>query len=223
MAISVLMIVGWILLLMVLYVFVIQPYHRKRKALKGELNTVLPGDDILQNPYVITTRAITIHAPSDQVWPWVVQIGKDRGGFYSYDWMENLAGLGIHSTDKIHPEFQEVKVGDRILFQEKGGVLVSDMEKDEYLVLAGNNETMRGKTMKLNHMKPEFTWSFVLCELSESASRLITRVRYIKPKGFYNRIMFEWIGLIAGMMERKMLRGIKERAEASQEEMKVNS
>jgi hypothetical protein len=70
---------------------------------------------------------------------------------------------------------------------------------------------------------PVFTWSFVLCELLESACRLITLVRMINPKEVHNWIMSEWTGLIAGMMELKMLRGIKEPAEASQEEMRVNS
>ena len=72
----------------------------------------LPGDDLLANPDIIATRAITIDAPPAAVWPWLVQMGSGRGGVYTYDWIENLFGLGMHSADEILPQFQDLKLGD---------------------------------------------------------------------------------------------------------------
>ncbi|HEY7362445.1 MAG TPA: hypothetical protein VH642_16635, partial [Streptosporangiaceae bacterium] len=72
----------------------------------------LPGDDLLASPDVIATRAITIDAPPAAVWPWLVQMGSGRGGVYTYDWIENLFGLDMHSADRIVPEWQTMRVGD---------------------------------------------------------------------------------------------------------------
>ncbi len=66
----------------------------------------LPGDELVAEPATQVTRAITIRAPRDVVWRWVVQLGADRGGFYSYDWLENLFRLGIHNADRVVPEWQ---------------------------------------------------------------------------------------------------------------------
>ena len=72
----------------------------------------LPGDDIVPTPNLRTTKAITIQAPPEAVYPWLLQIGVDRGGMYSYDWLENLFGLQVHSVDRIMLEYQQVAVGD---------------------------------------------------------------------------------------------------------------
>jgi hypothetical protein len=83
-------------------------------ATKGECVSVLPGDELVPDPADVTTRAVTINAPGREVWRWLVQIGQDRGGLYSYDWIENLFGLRVHSTDEIRPEWQQVRVGDAV-------------------------------------------------------------------------------------------------------------
>jgi len=72
----------------------------------------LPGDELLPDPDLLATRAITIGAPPDAIWPWLVQMGSGRGGAYTYDWIENLLRLDMHSADEILPQFQDVKVGD---------------------------------------------------------------------------------------------------------------
>lgn len=88
--------------------------HRYNRwgAEAGELTRPLPGDELVPHPKLGYTRAITIEAAPDQVWPWLVQIGQGRGGFYSYDGLENLVGCDIHSVDRVLPEHQDLAVGD---------------------------------------------------------------------------------------------------------------
>ena len=81
-------------------------------ATPDEVTRPLPGDDLLATPDIVSTRAVTIDAPPSAIWPWLVQMGSDRGGAYTYDWIENLFGLGMHSASTVLPEFQDVKVGD---------------------------------------------------------------------------------------------------------------
>jgi hypothetical protein len=83
-------------------------------ATADEQRMTLPGDELLPDPSARFTRAITIHAPQSRVWPWIVQIGQDRAGFYSNTWLENLTGADIHNADAIHPEWQRRAVGDRV-------------------------------------------------------------------------------------------------------------
>jgi len=81
-------------------------------ATAQEVTAGLPGDELLGDPDLQSTRAISIGAPSGAVWPWLVQMGSGRGGAYTYDWIENLFGLGMHSADQILPQFQQLTVGD---------------------------------------------------------------------------------------------------------------
>ena len=83
----------------------------------------LPGDDIVDNPVYVTTRAVTVEAPPAAVWPWLVQLGQNRGGFYSYDWLENLAGLDIHSADEIHAEWQQPTVSEDYITLDPDGAM----------------------------------------------------------------------------------------------------
>jgi len=83
-------------------------------ATPDEIARGLPGDELLVTADVVSTRAVTIDAPPSAIWPWLVQMGSGRGGAYTYDWIENLFGLGMHSADEILPQFQDVKVGDEM-------------------------------------------------------------------------------------------------------------
>lgn len=96
----------------IVYRRVIEPWHQRWGAIDDEVAAELPGDDLVPEPASQITRAITIAAPPAAVWPWLVQIGADRAGFYSYDWLENLFGLRIHSADRIVDDWQELAVGD---------------------------------------------------------------------------------------------------------------
>jgi hypothetical protein len=102
-----------------------------------EAGEPLPGDDLIADPDLTATRAITIRAPASQVWPWIVQLGQGRGGFYSYDFLENLIGCGIHSADRIVPQWQDLKPGDQVRLAPQAGLAVAHLEPGRSLVLRG--------------------------------------------------------------------------------------
>src|SRR4051812_34115142 len=81
-------------------------------ATAQEATDEMPGDDLLPDADLLATRAITIDAPPEAIWPWLVQMGSGRGGAYTYDWIENLLGLNMHSAGKILPQYQDLKAGD---------------------------------------------------------------------------------------------------------------
>ncbi|MGY1679964.1 hypothetical protein [Geodermatophilus sp. SYSU D01176] len=94
--------------------------RRDRGATGEEAAATLPGDELVPEPAEDTTLAVTVHAPAGEVWAWLVQVGQDRGGMYSYDRLENLIGLRIHSTDEIREEWQHLAVGDRVVVVPEG-------------------------------------------------------------------------------------------------------
>jgi hypothetical protein len=166
-------------------------------ATDAEAAARLPGDELLEDADGVATRAIDVDAPPAAVWPWIAQMGPSpRGGAYTYDWIENLMGLGMHSADRVLTEFQHPEVGDTIGY--------------------GSNQ------MRVERVEPEhvlswrsedgnWVWTFVL-EERDGSTRLISRNRFRLPT----------LGVRVGMipmepasllMERKMLNGIKERAE----------
>ena len=159
----------------------------------------LPGDDIVPEPAVQTTQGITINTPPSAIWPWLIQMGPGRAGAYTYDWIENLLGLNMHSADRIVPEWQHMEVGDAFSVSKSGPPLrVKSIEPEHVLVLALPDCT--------------WSWSFVLDPLDEQRTRLITRNR---APGNQLRSRLQWELLLPGafLMMRKMLLGIKERAE----------
>ena len=79
-----------------------------------EVTRELPGDELLADPDILSTRAVTVDAPPGAIWPWLLQMGSGRGGAYTYDWIENLFGLGMHSANEVLPEFQDVKARRRV-------------------------------------------------------------------------------------------------------------
>ena len=156
------------------------------------MHTPLPGDELLEDADV-TTRTIWIDAPASDVWPWLAQMGPaPRGGAYTYDWIENLLGLDMHSVDEVLPEFQDLHVGDTISFG-SNRMRLERLEREH--VLAWRSED------------GHWVWTFVLLE-EAGGTQLISRNRYRLP--VLARAMLEpasWV------MERKMLQGIKQRAE----------
>ncbi len=95
----------------VVYALTIRPWHLRWGATDEEFTRPLPGDAVVPDG-IQSTRAITIHAPARAIWPWLVQMGQDRAGFYSFDWLERLAGADIHNADHIIPAWQHLAVGD---------------------------------------------------------------------------------------------------------------
>lgn len=166
-------------------------------ATDAEAEARLPGDELLEEADGVATRAIEIDAPPTAVWPWIVQMGPaPRGGAYTYDWIENLLGLDMHSADRVLPEFQHPEVGDTVGY--------------------GSNQ------MRLERIEPEhvlawrsedgnWVWTFVL-EARDGSTRLISRNRFRLPTlpARIGMLPMEPASLV---MERTMLRGIKQRAE----------
>jgi hypothetical protein len=166
-------------------------------ATETETHARLPGDELLEQADGVATRAITIDAPASAVWPWIAQIGPSpRGGAYTYDWIENLLGLDMHSTDRVLPEYQHPQVGETLGYG-KNRIRFERIEPRR--VLASRSED------------GNWVWSFVLDE-HDGQTRLISRNRFRLPS-LTARIGMVPMEPASLVMERKMLRGIKERAE----------
>lgn len=157
----------------------------------------MPGDELLENADGVSTRAITIEAPLSAVWPWIAQMGPSpRGGACTYDWIENLLGLNMHSADTILPEFQQPEIGDGFGF---GANRMSYALVEHEHVLA------------IRSADGNWVWTFIL-EERDGKTRLISRNRFRLPR------LQDRLGMIpmepgSLLMERKMLQGIKQRAE----------
>ena len=148
----------------------------------------------------MATRAITIDAPPAAIWPWLVQMGSGRGGVYTYDWIENLFGLDMHSTNRILPQYQDVKVGDEFpLGPGRPAMRVAVLDPE--------------RTFTLGFADGNWVWIFAL-SAEDGHTRLISRNR-IAPTGPWPARLFGMLVMEPGslIMERKMLLGIKERAE----------
>jgi len=170
-------------------------------ARDDEVAAKLPGDELLPDAGLVTTRALTIDAPPSAIWPWLAQMGSGRGGAYTYDWIENLLGLNMHSADKILPQYQDITMGDELpMGSGRPGMTVEVLDPPRILAvrLADQN----------------WVWIFALVPEGES-TRLISRNRIatsaLSPVGRLFYTVFMEPGSL--VMERKMLLGIKQRAE----------
>lgn len=168
---------------------------------EGEAARDLPGDDLLTDTATVSTRAVYVDAPPSAIWPWLVQMGPGRGGAYTYDWIENHMGLGMHSADRILPEYQKLAVGDAQRLGARGPVLrVAELESERSLVFRSDDGN--------------WVWAFSLMP-DDTGTRLISRNRIATGDAsrlaqMVNTYVMEPGSLI---MERKMLLGIKDRAE----------
>lgn len=177
-------------------------------ASDGELAMLLPGDDCLPAPDLQATRAITINAPSTHVWPWVAQLGQNRGGFFSYDWLENLAGCDVHTSEVIVPELRIRAVGDEVKLAASAALRVASFEEGHHFVLRGG-VAADGTDAPAPY---DFTWAFVLTDDAPGTTRLIVRERYTYLAG-WARFLAEPVEMVSFLMSERMLRGIRERAE----------
>lgn len=187
---------------------------RNLGATEIERRTDYPGDELVPEPADDVTRAVTVHAPAAVVWRWLVQIGQDRGGLYSYDRLENLFGLDIHSTDEVRDEWQHLAAGDRVIVVAPGKLGMPDGYA--FPVARVDHE----RCIVLRQCPPEHpwnaVWTFVLEPLPNGRCRLISRSRNQRLPGRRGAIMHV-LGLVMDpitlLMTRRMLHGIKERAE----------
>jgi len=202
----------WILLSVLaaglLYVLAVRRWMLAWGATPAELAKRLPGDTLLPDAPSACTRAITVNAPPERVWPWIAQIGQGKGGFYSYAWLENLCGCRIVNAAEIHPEWQDVQRGDAVRFHPKmAGLPVRVVERDRALVLGGDG-------IPEQHIPPT-TWTFVLERADGNRTRLLIRWRSQTSRSLFDLVFNKYLlEPIHFTMERQMMLGIRRRAEA---------
>lgn len=177
-------------------------------ATNAEVAAPMPGDSLLARVDRNSTRAVTILAPPALVWPWIAQMGQGRGGLYSYDFAENLIGCDIHSADHVVEEWQHVAVGDRFGLHPDIALEVVSVEPGHALVVRG------GIPIGARPAPYDCTWSFVLNEAPDGNTRLVVRERYTFTKR-WAALIVEPVLPISFVMTRKMLDGIRTRAERS--------
>jgi uncharacterized protein YndB with AHSA1/START domain len=187
--------------------------HARRNwgATAEEATAVLPGDELVPDPAENTTLGVTVAAPAELVWRWLVQIGQDRGGMYSYDRLENLIGLDIHSTAEIREEWQHLAPGDRVVVVPEGHRAMPA----GYAFTVARVEPPR--TLVLRQAPPEHpwngVWSFSVVPTGESGCRLLSRSRTEVPPRTGLRLASRIGEPVTLVMTRRMLHGIGQRAE----------
>lgn len=172
---------------------------------EDEVRQVLPGDELVAANTPRTTRAVTIDAPIHDVWPWLAQIGEGRGGFYSYSALERAVGAQIHNASTIHPEWQNLRIGDTIWLAQRYGEsarqVVASVERNSHLVLTSGDDFQRIR----RGQRASGSWGF-----------------YLRRKNGWTRLLVRGSGGAVGhaafdlphfVMEQKMMRGIRNRAQ----------
>jgi hypothetical protein len=192
-----------ILMFSVLYWFPIRRWMNRWGATPSDLTRIMAGDALLANPTYSGTTAIIITARPEHIWPWLVQIGYQRGGLYSYDWLDRLFGyLDRPSAACILPEFQHLAVGDRIPLGRGPSWPVAIVEPNRALVLDMRN--MGGL---------DWVWQFGLYPVDGTRTRLISRSR-VRARPMWARLLTHAIEPAGFLMTRRMLLGLKQRAES---------
>lgn len=183
-----------------------------------EVEATLPGDELVADPTMIVTRAITVDAPPDAVWPWLVQMGQGRAGFYSYDCLENVFGLEIHNADRIEPEWQALAVGDQLRAAPPSagpaaGFTVVGIDPGRALVTAVGDPAVVLPQAEDGTLPDGATWAFVLRPVGDRRTRLIVRLRArypLPPAGAW--VVERLLEPVHFVMERKQLLTIRELA-----------
>ena len=218
-----------------LYLPLISPFLSSRGTSAGEMKMALPGDQLLPPGYKINmTHALTVNATPDRIWPWMVQIGQDRGGFYSFEKLERLFGFGIHNTYRIVPEWQEMKPGDFIKFHKNGiGMFVHSAEKRKYFVLFTD---YRKPMTPVPGQKEEFIlplpgnmymvwdWSFNLIPLPDGKTRIVIRaLADWTDSNFIVNWLFHFGSEMTGcVMNWQLINELKQCAEGEQNNIKIH-
>lgn len=193
-------------LVMAIYLFLARPYQLRWGATEEEVHRPMPGDTLNLHPTFLATRAITINGTPEAIWPWLLQMGYGRAGFYGYDIFENLGSpSGIHSAESILPEFQNFSVGDEVPISPAGGLVFYAIEPNQYLIWRGE-----GWGSHILGLYP----------LDQDHTRLVSRLRWshnlAKPGQLAIDLFTEFTDHLA---VRKILQGIKGRVENHSEPM----
>jgi len=208
------------------YALVIRPWQLRRGATDAEVRRSLPGDHLVHDPKCGYTQAVTIKASVSEIWPWLVQIGYKRAGWYSHDLLHRLMGIAgsvddeHHSAKRIIPELQDLKVGDVVEIAPGMGYVVADIEPEQVLVLQSRVDTERWESLSSSDPLPEkylsSSWVWFLEEIDEKTTRLIVRVRSDYNPGLLSTLSAGIPNELGSLvMQPKTLRVLKQRAEMS--------
>ena len=197
---------------MAAYHFVMRPRMLRRGATSQEAAKVLPGDEITPPDPFRSTMATTIEATPEEIWPWLVQVGWNRGAFYSYNRIEALFGMDLHNADRIDPEWQDVEIGDTMWMSHPRMkylfpvTKVAIIDPNRALVFAiygpeGADEA------------PSGAWSFILNPIDETSTRLISRLQVGTPSLVGKLVFYGFEEPAHFIMQDGMFRGLRERVE----------
>jgi hypothetical protein len=185
------------------YILRIRPWHQRWGATTAEVAAPMAGDELVRHPNWSVTRAISIDAPPSAVWPWLVQMGYQRGGLYSYDFLDEWFGvLDRPSADSVLPQFQHLSVGDVIPIHNDPGWPVAALDAERVMVL------------DIHRPRIHITWSFLLIPEPNDHTRLILRYRGLAQPHVAELPFYAFLDGAEFIMTRKMLLGIKARSEA---------
>ena len=210
-------------LLGAVFALVVRPWYLAWGATPAERTMALPGDEIVPNARNQETRAISIDAPADSVWPWIAQVGQDRGGFYSFDLLENLVGCEMPTVDSLRPGRQQWAVGDKLWMYpstKAGGVGYATLR----VLIPGRALGFGTWYAGTPPSGPEDgSWSFVLVPVNDSTTRLLVRGRGAPGRSLlgvaFDRSIFEPMHFV---MEKRMMIGIKQLAEGDSRQRVLN-
>ncbi len=199
-----------IILAIAAYILVLRPWHIHWGATRAEVRMVLPGDEIVAKPDMESTRAVTIDASAQEVWPWLVQLGQGRGGMYNYPWVEKLFGSNLPDTSHIMPLFQRIAVGDVIRMGPDGYpfFIADEVQPNEALVLHAH-DARTGQPVS-------GSWTFVILDKGDGTVRLLSRQRLAYQHTVLNFLVWRAATEPANfVIEQKMLTTIKGLVEGS--------
>jgi hypothetical protein len=210
--------------LLMAFLLFVRPWYRTWGATSDELQRSLPGDEIIAHAAAQETRAITINAPIARVWPWLAQLGQDRGGFYSFDLLENLLGCEMPAEDRLRPDKQAWRVGDKLWMyppNKAGGIGFATLR------VYGDGRALGFGTHKPGtppSAPSDGSWSFVLEPADAFTTRLIIRGRGAEGRSLlgaaFDHSIFEPLHFV---MERRMMIGLREVAEGEGRARGVNN
>jgi len=203
---------------LVIYALVLRPWHQRWGASDAEVRAALPGGDLIAAKSQIT-HAITINAPPEKVWPWLMQIGQDRSGFYSYTRLENMIGCAMPKVERLVPDWKPRTVGETVWFgtpkhfKGQAYMVAAVVEPQRAFVMVG---PPNWKKVQAGGRGDGASWGFLLEPVDANHSRLIARARGGTPPTLWARgVGTTFWDPAHFVMERRMLRTIKRLAEQS--------